>query len=172
MENYNDNELLYLIGENDDEARDLMLKKYKPLILANIKKLNLTKDERADFYQEGLIALTKAINTYNEHYFQSFNRYFTIILQRRYIDLLKKRTKLQKISYHENLDEYVVEAKKPDDDYYLQEEKLNLSDFELLVFQHRFINQEKPKAIATKLQCDVKRIYDALDRIRKKTRKK
>lgn len=46
MYKYNDYELLYLIQEMDDEALDIMLKKYIPLIKARIKAFRIKKAAR------------------------------------------------------------------------------------------------------------------------------
>ncbi len=171
MEKANDNELLYLILENDDDARDYLMKKYEPLILANIKKLAIGKDEADDFFQEGLIALNKAITTYNSNYYQSFNRYFSIILKRRFIDLLRKKKHSNKIAYINDLEDYIVDTINYDLPKTINEEDLKLSSFEQIIFTKRFIEQVKPKMIATELNCNIKQVYDAIDRIRKKARK-
>ena len=67
----NDYEILYMVKENSDDARDLMFEKYSPIIkkLANYyyscnKNMGADYD---DFFQEGLIAFNKAINLYDEN---------------------------------------------------------------------------------------------------------
>ncbi len=70
MKNYNinDYELLYLISENNEDAFEIILNKYNPLIVSIAIKyfyffpnLGLTKE---DFIQEGKIGLYKATKTY------------------------------------------------------------------------------------------------------------
>mgnify|MGYP000909807808 FL=1 len=93
MYQYNDFELLYLIRENCDIALDIMFQKYIPLINARIKTFHIKKRNRDDFFQEGLICLHKAISTFREDKNKTFTRYFDLILQRRFIQILKKENK-------------------------------------------------------------------------------
>lgn len=172
MIKYNDNELLYLAQENDDLAKEVLIDKYKALILSNISKLNLGQDEKDEFFQEGLISLVSAIDTYDEKYYFSFNGYFQLILKRKFIDLLKAKNKKNRIVYLENLDEYIVDTNRYSDKQMLKEDELKLSELETEIYLLRFINEFKPKEIAIKLNLNIKQVYDAIDRIRKKARKK
>ena len=67
----NDNELIYLINDNNEEAEMLIIDKYKPCILAILKdflkEYNIIGMEVADLYQEGLIGLIHAIKTFNNN---------------------------------------------------------------------------------------------------------
>ena len=99
---------MYLIYDNDDLAREILINKYKPFILSKISKINLLPDEREEFYAEGLICLIKAINSYNDKFFLSFNSYFALILKRKFIDLLRKKNKKERIIYMDNIEEKLV----------------------------------------------------------------
>ena len=64
----NDYEVIYMIKENDEEARNLLIRKYKPIInkisnkyISSVKPFGVEID---DLVQEGMIALNKAINTF------------------------------------------------------------------------------------------------------------
>lgn len=66
----NDYELLSYISESDEQARNIIFEKYKPLIIENAKSLynycqTLGLDLK-DLIQEGLIGLNEAIKTFNE----------------------------------------------------------------------------------------------------------
>lgn len=65
----NDNELVYLCAENNEEAINLIVNKYKNCILMTLKEYlkeyNIIGVEVADLYQEGLIGLVHAIHSYN-----------------------------------------------------------------------------------------------------------
>ena len=65
----NDNELVYLCAENNEEAMNLIVNKYKNCILMilkeYLKEYNIIGVEVADLYQEGLIGLMHAIHSYN-----------------------------------------------------------------------------------------------------------
>ena len=164
--------MLYLIYDNDDLAREILINKYKPLILSKMNKMNLLPDEKEEFYAEGLICLIKAINSYNDKFFLSFNSYFTLILKRKIIDLLRKKTKKERIVYMDNIEEFIVDVSNHVENKILNEEMLHLSLFEQKIYELKFIKKETPREIAKELDCEVKKIYDAIDRIRKKARKK
>ena len=65
----NDNELIYMVQENDESSRDLLVKKYSPVIfkISNeyYKKYTGHIYEFDDFYQEALISFYRALHTYN-----------------------------------------------------------------------------------------------------------
>lgn len=73
MENYkdlNDYEIMYMVSENDESAKELIYEKYRPLIyklayeyLKKGKKYGLELD---DFVQEGYFALFCAMKNYTE----------------------------------------------------------------------------------------------------------
>ena len=66
----NDNELLYLVSENNEEAKNIIFEKYKPLIEMKSSRLRLLAEQRgydySDLVQEGMIGLSRAINDYEE----------------------------------------------------------------------------------------------------------
>lgn len=60
---------------------------------------------------------------------------------------------------------------RPEEDV-VNEVMLNLSHFEEKIYNMKFVENQKPREIAKELNCEVKQIYDAIDRIRRKARKK
>ena len=64
----NDNELLYLISDNNDEYKNAVFEKYKPIVLAKAKTYcKINKDSSIDFsdlVQIGYIGLNNAIRFY------------------------------------------------------------------------------------------------------------
>lgn len=66
--NTNDYEVLYLIGENKEDALETIYEKYRPMILSfAYKYYNMVKGkglELDDFIQEGYIGLDRAIKKY------------------------------------------------------------------------------------------------------------
>ncbi len=89
---YNDNELLYLIEEKSEEALEILQEKYLILIKTKIKEMKIPYDKRSDYLEEGLITLNKAVKTFDSKKSSSFYSYFTLLLNRKFIDLLRKRT--------------------------------------------------------------------------------
>ena len=91
---YNDFELLYMIEENSSEALDIMINKYSSLIYSRIKKFKIKENYIDDYYQEGLLVLYQAIHKYDLESPMSFTNFFDLLLQRKFIDLLRKNKKM------------------------------------------------------------------------------
>lgn len=89
MDYKNDYEIIYMIKENDDNARNIMFEKYMPIvksIASNYYLAYLNKGaDYEDFLQEGMIALNKAINSYNENGGSLFYTYASLCLNRHLI---------------------------------------------------------------------------------------
>ena len=85
----NDYEVIYMIKENDEEARNLLIRKYKPIInkisnkyISSVKPFGVEID---DLVQEGMIALNKAINTFNDDNSVLFYTYASVCVERQII---------------------------------------------------------------------------------------
>ena len=83
---YNDNELIYMIRENDEESNDILLEKYKPIILSLCKKyyagFNSVGYELEDFYQEALISFYNSIKKYDSSKDVLFYSFVTLCINR------------------------------------------------------------------------------------------
>ncbi len=164
MNQYNDYELLYLMNEFDEEAERIFFEKYSNLIRNRIYKLNVRESYREDFFQEGLYMLYIASKTYDESQSKTFNKYFDMILQRKFLRLLNNEQYYQfnvELQEDENLlsDNYSFQYDLTDEMY--------LSDFEEKVLFLKMKNY-KPKEISKILDCDTKSIYNCLYRIKNK----
>lgn len=69
-EELNDNELVYLCSENNEDATSELINKYKGMILIILKdfkkKYKIVGVEITDLYQEGLLGLLNAIESYDK----------------------------------------------------------------------------------------------------------
>lgn len=90
----NDYEVVYMIKENDDEAKNLLFKKYIPVVSKIATKyLSYAKKYGAEFddlMQEGMIALNKAIFGFNERNAVLFYTYASICIERHLITYCKR----------------------------------------------------------------------------------
>ena len=89
----NDYELMYMIEENDD-AKDMLFDKYRPIIvnmarkyLLEGKKVGLELD---DLIQEGYIGLYAAIRNYNPDHSSLFYTYAILSINSKILNALKK----------------------------------------------------------------------------------
>lgn len=100
---YNDNELVNYVSENNEEAIEIIYEKYKPLITkiaTNLYKKYCTNTslDISDLEQEGLIALNSAMNHYNENKDVLFYTYAKTCIERKIIsEVLKANRQKQKI---------------------------------------------------------------------------
>lgn len=167
MIQYNDYELLYLMSEFDEEAERIFFEKYSNLIKARIYKFKIKERFKEDFFQEGLYMLVVAIRTYNQFHKKTFNKYFDLILQRRFIKLIEKEK-----HYFFDVELREEENNICDNDTFVYEtfEENQFSELENKVIYLRTRNY-KPKEIALILNCNVKSVYNCICRIKDKNNK-
>ncbi len=84
--NENDYELLYLVSENNDDARDIFYSKYENVIKIKASKYkNYVESMGYDFsdiLQEGRLGLTNAINSFKEHKDVQFHTFANLCIDR------------------------------------------------------------------------------------------
>ena len=163
---YNDNELLYLVKENSEEALEILIEKYRFCIWNKMRDMNIEMASRDDFLQEGLILLHKAIDSFIEEKNVTFYSYFHLLLTRKFIDLLRKQKREKRIVPFEMLEEYVIDVGSHEE--YVKESRIQFSKLEQIIFQMRFLEEKKPKEIARDLMLPIRKIYDGIDRIKRK----
>lgn len=188
-----DSELMYLISENNEEANNIIFKKYSSVIDLYAKKyLSLVDGKGMDYndlYQEGLIALNEAIAKYKEQKNIKFASFASVCIERKMVSLVRMASRKK----HSILnDSYSLDYKKEDDsesfinllqsnkdnveDILISKEstmqiinKINtsLSNLEKKVYELR-LNGYSYDMIAKKMGKTPKAIERTLDRIRNK----
>ena len=88
-----DEELLYLVSENTEEADEVIFKKYDPVINYYSKKysnLVIGKGiDQSDLYQEGLIGLSEAVNAYKKNKDIKFSTFAFTCIKRKMISAIR-----------------------------------------------------------------------------------
>ena len=168
---YNDYEIIDLIKQGNEEALSLLVAKYTFLIAKKIKKFNLYR-EYDDCFQESLMILYKSAIRFTEHYNKSFTRYFENNLENALISILRKKKTYGKFlenNLHQLVEYEVDESRRV---YYTENDIHRaideFSSFERQVFDCCFIRKLSVKQTAIERGCTVKKIYNAMDRIRHK----
>lgn len=89
----NDYEIMYLVSENDDDAKEVLFQKYYPVIVktankykAEAKKYGLEID---DLIQEGYFGLSCAINYYNPNKDVIFYTYALMSIKSKIVNALR-----------------------------------------------------------------------------------
>ena len=195
LEKSSDDELLNLANSGNEEALEVLIKRYKDLVTMKISKYFMMGAEKEDIFQEGMIGLFKAIKSYNGQKQNSFRTFANLCIERQLITAIKTSNRqkhqplnsyvsLNTAAYEEEDDTEVLEvldigtAEDPLDTitkkehYKLIENRIdtNLSKFEKQVLT-RYSRGESYTKIAEKLDTPVKSIDNAIQRIRKKAAK-
>ena len=186
---FNDYELLDYIAEGNEDANNIIIKKYEPLInKIAVKMLSFCKNnglEKNDLIQEGMIGLNHAIERYQEKEDVLFYTYAKKCIERKIISVViasnrnKNRILNESISYDddENLLLKFIKSQTPSpeeeilnlelEEDLLMKIKSVLTDLEEQVFS-LLISGFKYKEIAQILDKDYKSIDNAIQRIKTK----
>ena len=189
---YNDNELISYIAEGNEDANNLLIEKYKPLITKTASKMlpycRSNGLELSDLVQEGMIGLNHAIAKYKEQGTILFYTYAKTCIERKIISVVltsnrnKNRALNESVSYDDDetkLLKVLRDSNPSPEEVILDLEfeknlidkvKTELTDFENQVFQLLIAGFEHQE-IADLLDKDKKSIENAIQRIKVKIKK-
>lgn len=191
----NDYELISYVYENDDDARNILLKKYEPLISSTVSRMMKSCPyiglDRSDLMQEGLIGLNHALDYFNERKDIAFYTYAKTCIERKLISAIMaaKRQKHKPLNDsvpidgdHEGAvpDKFLKDTSGNPEEILLDEAKTeflkkeirgSLTEFELQVFD-LMISSFNYREIAELLEKDRKQIDNAIQRIKVKVKEK
>lgn len=194
---YNDYELIYLIREGNEEANDILYKKYRPVIELKAKKYYRSAKNKGldynDLVQEGMIGLSEALRDFNNYKDVKLSTFASLCIERQISTAITKAGRKkhmvlnESISYdfvsddnHKPLLEYLIEEKEGNPlEYFVDKEgkketfekiRNELTDFEYQVLELK-INNFNYNEIAVILDKAPKSIDNALQRIKRKARK-
>lgn len=186
----NDYELLNYVKENIEEANEVLFDKYMPLVnlectdmLQYVAKCGV---DRNDLIQEGLLALTNAINTYEEKKDNTFYTYAKTCIRRGLVSFVIKSNRQkhkilnESLSYDnpegsfdkilkDNNDPLSIIIESSFQENVVDKIKSKLTNFESEVFE-LMLSNFKYKEIANILDKDIKSIDNAMQRIRLKAK--
>lgn len=187
---YNDYELISYVHENNEEANNIVIEKYQPLIhmISNrmYKHAKNSGLELNDLKQEGMIALSDAINSFTEQKDTSFYTYAKTCIERKIISAIisaqrQKHKILNESLSYDSLEDPSYNFLKDDnnpldivissDEELIIEKKIKnrLTPFEKQVFDF-MVAGFNYKEISDMLNKDSKSIDNAIQRIRNKSR--
>ncbi len=195
FETMKDEELVSLIKSDNKEALDYLLNKYRDLVYIKVSKYFIIGAEKDDIFQEGMIGLYKAIQSFKADKHNSFKTFANMCIERQLITAIKTSNRqkhmplnsylsLNTTSYDEEDEKTLLDVlnnKTVEDpldtitkkEYYQTVEDTidkSLSDFEKQVLK-KFIKGDSYVKIAEELDAPVKSVDNAIQRIRKKAMK-
>lgn len=183
-----DIELLELIKENNEEALENLIEKYRSTIIGILLKYKkdayLIGLDIKDLYQEGLIGLFEAIKTYDEQKDASFKTYANLVIDRKLLDLIKANKRLKHFTLNNAVSLDSILDEEDDRNLYdkletdestpisklIDEEdnellKSSLTDFELKVYILK-IEGKNNKEIASILDKNLRSVENTVQRIK------
>lgn len=189
---FNDYELLSYIAEGNEEANNIIIKKYEPLInkIAH-KMLPYCKSnglDLSDLVQEGMIGLNHAIEKYQEVENTLFYTYAGKCIERKMLSVVissnrnKYKILNESISYDDDenlIIKFIKDSSPSPEELLIGEEvenkliekiKHKLTEFEEQVFM-LMINGFKYREIAEILDRDEKSIDNTMQRLKNKIKK-
>lgn len=112
-----DYELLYLISENSEEAKDDIFKKYEPVVNLYAKRYaHLVEGKGIDFndlYLEGLIGINSALKNYKDQKDIKFSTFVFTCIKRKIITAVKNANRKKHSILNES---YSIDYHNEDDD--------------------------------------------------------
>ena len=191
-----DEEIISLIKSDNKEALNYLLNKYKELVYMKVSKYFIIGAEKDDIFQEGMIGLYKAVQSFKGDKQNSFRTFANMCIERQLITAIKSsnRQKHMPLNSYLSLNTSGYEDEDSDKtlmdvinnntvedpletitkkEYYKTVEDTidkSLSDFEKQVLR-KFIKGDSYIKIAEELSSPVKSVDNAIQRIRKKALK-
>lgn len=177
-------ELLVGAKDGDSRAFEEIAKHYESVINAIAKSFNVPESEREDLYQEGLIALYRAVCRYDKS-LSGFSTFASVCIKRAMLtwirDHVSKKDKngdfVTEIPFDESFNEFLSDDNEMcPEELYISKETVNnlrshamkqLSDYEKCVFL-MYLEEQGAAEIAESIGRTKKSVENALDRIRKK----
>jgi len=92
-----DDKLLTLIHQEDNQALDILINKYKNFVRAKARTYFLIGADREDIIQEGMIGLYKAIRDYDGDKLASFRGFAELCITRQILTAIKMATRQKHI---------------------------------------------------------------------------
>lgn len=197
MKNYNDlndYEIMYMVSENDDVARDILFEKYKPIIykMANKfkkigKRLGL---EVEDFIQEGYVGLYSAITNYSDNKNAMFYTYAILSIRSKMQNIIVRNSTNKNMTLNNSISLYdsitndsdsilldvVSDSNAINPSFEVEnkeiEDKFRNRIFELPIIEAAILelkwNGFNNKSIASLLTMDSRKVSNILTKLRKK----
>ena len=158
----NDNELIYLVSESNEDAKELIYEKYRPIIEMKAKKyvkFVVSKGyDMNDLIQEGMIGLTQAINDFKEQKNVQFQTFANLCIYRKIFSFIRNitRDKHRLLNESISIDASYSSTGKPLIEMLFDENNINPEE----LFIERETKYELFNRIDEKLSKSEKEVFD------------
>lgn len=168
----NDYELLYLIGERNDDAHALLIRKYQPLIKSKLRYFKIRPSDYDDYLQEGNLVLALAIKKFNPVFGKTFTRFFELLLVRAIAAKMTPAHK-QLLYFSEEMFDHVMVQETPRLRIlpkHIEIAHRVLNELEYKIFLAHYQEANSLDGIAHDHDLDVKKVYNCIYQIKRKLR--
>lgn len=157
-----DDEILKLVHQDNSQALDFLINKYKNFVRAKARTYFLVGADKEDIVQEGMIGLYKAIRDYDGDKLASFKAFAELCITRQIITAIKTATRQKHIPLNSyvSLDKplYDEEADRTLLDVIAGSKSVDPQD--LLVTREKFVDMElKLSGTLSGLEREVLQLY-------------
>lgn len=185
---YNDYELVFLAQEENEDAINIIYKKYKPIIVKKSKlAIYSTKNsgsEINDVMQEAYLGLEEAIKNFSQNDEATFYTFANLCIDRKISNYIRKMANKKNILLNEaifideNMENYLKDTTDIENNLIrkvMKEEIINkiydkFTTLEKDVY-NLLVDGYSLAEISNKLEKDIKSIYNTIDRIKQKVKK-
>ncbi len=185
---YNDYELVFLAQEGNEDAINIIYKKYKPIIVKKSKlAIYSTKNsgsEINDVMQEAYLGLEEAIKNFSQNDEATFYTFANLCIDRKISNYIRKMANKKNILLNEaifideNMENYLKDTTDIENNLIrkvMKEEIINkiydkFTTLEKDVY-NLLVDGYSLAEISNKLEKDIKSIYNTIDRIKQKVKK-
>lgn len=185
---YNDYELVFLAQEGNEDAINIIYKKYKPIIVKKSKlAIYSTKNsgsEINDVMQEAYLGLEEAIRNFSQNDEATFYTFANLCIDRKISNYIRKMANKKNILLNEaifideNMENYLKDTTDIENNLIrkvMKEEIINkiydkFTTLEKDVY-NLLIDGYSLAEISSKFDKDIKSIYNTIDRIKQKVKK-
>jgi RNA polymerase sporulation-specific sigma factor len=169
LEDLKDIELIMLVKEGNNKALEVLLNRYKNLIIKISTKYYVLGMDKEDIIQEGLIGLFEAIRNYNPDKNITFKTYLYFIVKKKFLVLLRNSNRQKRIKEVIELGENILYEDKKineiENKQIIEKVKEKLSDLESSVLEFYLLNYTINE-IAKELNLSIKTIDNSYKRIK------
>ena len=185
---YNDYELVFLAQEGNEDAINIIYKKYKPIIVKKSKlAIYSTKNsgsEINDVMQEAYLGLEEAIKNFSQNDEATFYTFANLCIDRKISNYIRKMANKKNILLNEaifideNMENYLKDTTDIENNLIrkvMKEEIINkiydkFTTLEKDVY-NLLVDGYSLAEISNKIEKDIKSIYNTIDRIKQKVKK-
>ena len=187
----NDEQLVLAAQNNDIDAVDVLLRRYRDFVGAKVKAYFLVGADKDDLFQEGMIGLFKAVRDFDPDKCDSFRAFAGVCVSRQIITAIKSANRQKHIPlnsyvsldksfddagdnayinvihepYSENPEAIVINRENMDKIECEINKTLSKLELQVLVYHLRGLNYRE---ISELIKKDIKSVDNAIQRIKRK----